>query len=68
MKATIRPTQEQCRAILGTNIYIFHRAEGFYPIELPDDKTALDCVPLNPGTLKVENAVTGETIWQQTNN
>jgi len=59
--------QDAVRALIG-GIYIFHRAEGFYPIELPDDKTALDCVPLNPGTLKVENAVTGETIWEQKNN
>jgi hypothetical protein len=34
--------------------YIFHRKEGWYPVELPDDKTALDCVPINPGTIKIE--------------
>jgi hypothetical protein len=36
------------------NVYIFHRKEGFYPVELPNDKVALDCVPCNPGTTKIE--------------
>lgn len=51
------------------NVYTFHRADGFYAIEMPPHKTktsdeiALDCVPLNPGTLKVVNEVSGETIY-----
>jgi hypothetical protein len=39
---------------MKNNVYIFYRKEGFYPVELPDDKTALDCVPCNPGTTKIE--------------
>ena len=34
--------------------YIFYRKEGFYIVLLRNDKDALECVPLNPGTLKIE--------------
>lgn len=44
--------------------YIFHRDSGFYPIELRDDDDAREHAKLNPGTLKVENAATGEIIWR----
>jgi hypothetical protein len=37
-----------------TPTYIFHRAEGWYPVNLDNDADALACVPLNPGTLRVE--------------
>lgn len=51
--------------------YIFHRAEGFYVIDIPDDMLAIhgeakciaDNASCNPGTLKVED-MAGETIWQ----
>jgi hypothetical protein len=52
------------------SLYTFFRADGFYPIEMPPhptktpDEIALDCVPLNPGTLKVVNELTGETIYE----
>ena len=42
--------------------YIFHRKEGWYPVELRNDQEALDCVPLNPGTLKVTDA-NGRVVW-----
>jgi len=45
------------------NIYIFHRAEGFYPLELLDDEQAIANACLNPGTLKVTNAITGKVVW-----
>lgn len=33
--------------------YIFFRENGFYPIEAPDDATAIHMGWLNPGTLKI---------------
>lgn len=44
-------------------IYIFHRADGWYPLELKDDAEAKANAQCNPGTLKVENAATGQVIW-----
>lgn len=44
-------------------IYIFIRAEGFYPLELADDKTAIDNALCNPGTLRVED-VEGRIVWR----
>lgn len=47
-----------------TKIYIFHRAEGFYPLELPDnDAQIIDHVLCNPGTIKVED-FNGKIILQ----
>lgn len=43
--------------------YIFHRADGFYPLKLKDDADAKANAESNPGTLKVENAATGEVVW-----
>lgn len=51
--------------------YIFYRAEGFYPIELPDEWLAIygeakyvkDNAEANPGTLKIER-LDGTTVWQ----
>lgn len=34
--------------------YVFHRAEGFYVVQLRHDADAMACVPLNPGTLRIE--------------
>lgn len=46
------------------NIYIFFRKEGFYPVEgIKDDAEVLDHVILNPGTIRVENALTGKVVW-----
>lgn len=44
--------------------YIFHRASGWYPIELSDDATARVNALANPGTISVENVLTGETVWR----
>ena len=43
--------------------YLFVRAEGFYPLELADDESARRNADLNPGTLRVENALTREVVW-----
>lgn len=37
-------------------VYIFHRAEGFYPISLPNDTEAIANAHCNPGTIKVTDA------------
>lgn len=47
-----------------THLVIFHRADCFYPLELPvsDDLSAhAEC---NPGTLKITGAVTGHVLWR----
>ena len=49
--------------VRANTLYTFHRAEGFYPLLIKDDDTAVHNAFLNPGTLKVVNEVTGETIW-----
>jgi hypothetical protein len=43
--------------------YLFIRKEGFYPIELENDESARTNAEINPGTLRVENAMTQETVW-----
>lgn len=45
------------------SVYIFIRADMFYPIELRDDDDARANAECNPGTVRVENALTGETVW-----
>lgn len=47
-------------------MYIFHRASGWYPIDLPDDAAARFGALANPGTTSVENAATGEVVWRAT--
>jgi hypothetical protein len=42
--------------------YLFFRAGGFYPVELPE-ATVLDNVASNPGTLRVEEAETGKVVF-----
>jgi len=44
-------------------IYTFHRAEGFYPIELRDDDDARVNAEFNPGTQEVRCAFTGRIVW-----
>lgn len=44
--------------------YAFFRDDGlFYVIELNDDSEVKANAECNPGTVKVENAITGELIW-----
>lgn len=46
-------------------IYLFHRNDGwFYPLELPE-ATVADNAIANPGTLRVEDAQTGEVVWNK---
>lgn len=42
--------------------FIFFRKEGFYLIDLPE-ATVADCAECNPGTLRVEDALTGDVEW-----
>jgi len=42
----------------------FIREEGFYPLLLPE-ATIADNAECNPGTLRVEDAVTGEILWEK---
>ena len=44
-------------------LVIFFREGGFYPLEIPE-ATIDDNAKCNPGTLRVEDAVTGEILWQ----
>jgi len=44
-------------------LFIFFREDGFYPLEIPE-ATVADCAECNPGTLRVEDAVTREIVWQ----
>lgn len=44
-------------------LFIFFREEGFYPLELPE-LTVKENAECNPGTLRVEDATTGEIVWQ----
>lgn len=37
-------------------IYIFHRAEGFYPLSLGSDAEAVANAECNPGTIKVTDS------------
>lgn len=43
--------------------YIFHRTGHFYLLELADDKEARANAECNPGTVKVENMLTGKIVW-----
>ncbi len=59
--------------------YKFTRAEGFYLLEIPPlvrrqdggastgDRYALDSVPRNPGTLRVENMDTATVLYDAEN-
>lgn len=54
------------RTDMPTRPVIFHRKEMFYPIMVyADDTRELlgEHAALNPGTLKITDAVTGETLW-----
>lgn len=43
-------------------IYVFERAEGWYPLELKDDADAQRNAELNPGTLRVTTK-SGRPVW-----
>lgn len=43
-------------------IYVFERAEGWYPLELKDDADACKNAECNPGTLKVTTK-SGRPVW-----
>lgn len=45
-------------------IYIFFRDGAFYAVELHSDEQARKNAECNPGTTKVENALTREVVWQ----
>lgn len=47
---------------MSMNTYIYFRADGFYPVEAPDDATAIHMGWLNPGTLKIET-MDGKELW-----
>lgn len=42
---------------------LFHRDGFFYPLDLPSDDDLSAHAECNPGTLKITDAVTGETLW-----
>lgn len=50
----------------GATPYVFFREGMFYPIGLRDDADAVQNALWNPGTLRVENMITGEVVWERT--
>lgn len=49
-----------------TGMYVFIRAEGWYPVHEPRGDTAIpEHVRLNPGTKEVQCAVTGRVVWKE---
>ena len=44
-------------------IYLFHRKEGFYPLELRDNEEAIQNATCNKGTLMI-TTVDGEKVWE----
>lgn len=46
--------------------FIFFREGMFYPLEIPE-ATVADNAVCNPGTLRVEDALTGEIVWKALN-
>lgn len=44
------------------DIYIFYRADMFYPLNLKDDEDAIANAECNEGTTKVED-IYGNVIW-----
>lgn len=54
---------QPCVRTPGMTPYIFHRGAYFYTVECVNDLQASHAVLLNPGTTRLENALTGEIIW-----
>lgn len=52
--------------IPAKRVYIFHRAEGWYPVELRNDADARKNAEGNPGTVKVTDALSEKVIWEKT--
>lgn len=50
----------------GSTPYVFFREGMFYPIGLRDDADAVQNALWNPGTIRVENMITGEVVWERT--
>lgn len=44
---------------------IFVREDCFYVIDLPADEDLLLHVELNPGTVRIEDALTNEILWSR---
>lgn len=42
---------------------MFHRADCFYVIDLPQDEDLNEHADINPGTLKITDALTGDVLW-----
>jgi len=42
---------------------VFRRAGGFYVIDLPVDDDLAEHARLNPGTLRIEDGLTGAQLW-----
>jgi hypothetical protein len=61
MKTNTSLTHEQ-KITSPKRLFIFVRADGFYLIELPE-ATVADNAECNPGTIRVEDAKTGEVVW-----
>lgn len=49
----------------GGTPYTFHREGGFYPLALGSDEEAIANANCNPGTLKVVNELTGQTVFER---
>ena len=45
-----------------SELYTFHRKEGFYPLELADDDDACRNAECNPGTIRVMD-IHGRVVW-----
>lgn len=55
--------QDKLQKMKRDKVYMFHRADMWYPIELHDDADAIKNAECNPGTTKVENWK-GEIVWE----
>lgn len=47
----------------ATRTVLFFREGFFYPVELTPKCSVEEHARLNPGTLKVEDAATGDVLW-----
>jgi len=56
--------ENQAKLNTPKRVFIFIREDGFYPIELPEG-TVADNAECNTGTLRVEDAVSGKTVWEK---
>jgi hypothetical protein len=55
-------TIENLKLMSSIKPFTFFRVDGFYILEIPED-TLEDNIRCNPGTIRVENAITGEIVW-----